>query len=480
VARLRRRLPEGFDVYIGLEEAASQLISYESELVPGLLQTEGYARTVIEADNPGVDNEEISRRVHVRMARQSLIWRATSPLGLQVALNEGILRRPVGGPRVMAEQLRSLAGVTELANVSLRVVPLSAGLHAGLMSGPFLILRFPLNGDGKESEPATVYVDGFTGALPRRTRSRTAAGPRRDRAQRGAARCQAASQGLHWCRMVSRAQAGRLAFMSVDVKNLCRVAGASAAVIMARQAATAVVAVRRGRRDYADGVWGPGLAAIALTSAAAGSGDRWRRWTLAAATAVWVARLERQMIGRLRHSEEEDPRYTEFLDGDSTAAVVAKVFVPQGLSQLLVSASVQLAAASTLPRTARRWLFPAGIAVMLTGAVIEALADHQKTQFQQRGDDKPDLLDTGLWGWSRHPNYFGDSVVWDGAWLAAAASSPGAWTVPAPVAMSYLLIFATGAKRTEARMQKRPGYRDYQQRVPIFFPRPPKTTVPAA
>ncbi len=268
--------------------------------------------------------------------------------------------------------------------------------------------------------------------------------------------------------------------MSVDVKNLLRVAGTAAAVTTALQAATAVVAVRQGRRDYADGVWGPGLAAIALTSAAVGSGDRWRRWTLAAATATWAARLERQMIGRLRHSDEEDPRYTEFLDGDSTATVVAKVFVTQGLSQLLVSAPIQLAAASSLPRTARRWLFPAGIAVMLTGAVIEALADHQKTQYAQRGEDKPDVLDTGLWGWSRHPNYFGDSVVWDGAWLAAAASSPATWTVPAPVAMSYMLIFATGAKRTEARMQERPGYRDYQQRVPIFLPRPPKTTAPAA
>jgi steroid 5-alpha reductase family enzyme len=184
------------------------------------------------------------------------------------------------------------------------------------------------------------------------------------------------------------------------------------------QGATAVVAVRR-RRDYADAVWGPGL------------------------------------------------------------AVVAKVFVAQGLSQLLVSAPVQVAAASPLPRTARGWLFPAGIAVMLAGAVIEALADRQKAQFRQR-DDKPGVLDTGLWGWSRHPNYFGDSVVWDGAWIAAAASSPGAWTVPAPAVMSWLLIFATGAKRTEARMQERPGYRDYQQRVPIFFPRPPRTATAAA
>jgi steroid 5-alpha reductase family enzyme len=250
--------------------------------------------------------------------------------------------------------------------------------------------------------------------------------------------------------------------VSVDLRNLFRVTGTSAGVILALQTGTGVAALRQGRRDYADGVWGPGLAAIALTSAAVGRGDRWRRWLLAGATVGWAARLERQMIDRLRRSDEEDSRYTEFLEGDSTAQVIAKVFVTQALAQLVVSAPVQLAAASPLPRTARRWLLPAGIAVMITGAAVEALADRQKTEFQER-PDKPDILDTGLWGWSRHPNYFGDSLVWDG-------------TLPAPVLMSYLLIFATGAKRTERHMQQRPGYRDYQQRVSFFFPRPPKAS----
>jgi transcriptional regulator with XRE-family HTH domain len=158
-------IPEGFDVYIGLEEAASQLSWYEPELVPGILQTEGYARTLIQTHNRGVGEEEISRRVHVRMARQPLIRRATAPLQLQVALNEAILRRPVGGPPVMAEQLDQLVQVSGLPNVSLRVAPFSAGAHPGVMSGPFVILRFPADGDGQDSEPATVYKDGFTGAL---------------------------------------------------------------------------------------------------------------------------------------------------------------------------------------------------------------------------------------------------------------------------------------------------------------------------
>ena len=158
-------IPEGFDVYIGLEEAASLLSLYQSELVPGLLQTEDYARTLIEADNPGVDAEEIDRRVQLRIARQALVRRPVAPPELRVALNEAILRRPVGGPGVMAAQLDHLAEVAGLPNVSLRVVPFSAGLHHGVLSGPFVILRFPLNGDGQESEPATTYMDGFTGAL---------------------------------------------------------------------------------------------------------------------------------------------------------------------------------------------------------------------------------------------------------------------------------------------------------------------------
>jgi steroid 5-alpha reductase family enzyme len=108
---------------------------------------------------------------------------------------------------------------------------------------------------------------------------------------------------------------------------------------------------------------------------------------------------------------------------------------------------------------------------MVTGAVIEALADRQESRYSELDDDeKPDVLDTGLWGWSRHPNYLGDSLVWDGAWLAAAASAPAALTLPAPIVMRYLLIFATGAKRTERRMRDRPGSRDYQRRVAFFFP----------
>jgi len=158
-------IPEGFHVYFGLEEAASHLAVYQSELVPGLLQTEDYARTLIRADNPGVDDAEIERRVHVRIARQALLTRVTAAPVLSMVLNEAVLRRPIGGTPVMLRQLERLRDRCELPTVSIRVVPFVVGLHHSAMSGPFVILRFPRNGTGQETEPPTVYIEGFTGAL---------------------------------------------------------------------------------------------------------------------------------------------------------------------------------------------------------------------------------------------------------------------------------------------------------------------------
>jgi transcriptional regulator with XRE-family HTH domain len=158
-------IPEWFDVYIGLEEATSQILTYESELIPGLFQTEEYARTMIKKVLAQVNEEEIDRRVRLRIERQALVRRVTAPPQLQVTLNESILRQTVGGREVMARQLDHLAEAAELPNVSLRVVPFTTSMHHGLVTGPFVILRFPLNGDGTASEPPTVYMEGFTGAL---------------------------------------------------------------------------------------------------------------------------------------------------------------------------------------------------------------------------------------------------------------------------------------------------------------------------
>lgn len=158
-------IPDWFDIYVALEGAASEIRWYESSLVPGLCQTASYARTIMSTGSTGLTEEEVERRTLVRMRRNALVTRSADPVRLDVVVDEAALRRPVGGPGIMAAQCHHLAQLSELDNVMVRVVPTDAGAHRGISSGPFEILRFPLRADGTPLEPTTVYVEGFAGAL---------------------------------------------------------------------------------------------------------------------------------------------------------------------------------------------------------------------------------------------------------------------------------------------------------------------------
>jgi transcriptional regulator with XRE-family HTH domain len=158
-------VPEWFDLFVGLEAAATAMDEFENSLVPGLFQSEGYARTITAAHNPEETEDEVGRRVGLRLARQALLKRVVNPPLLRVALWEPTLRTPVGGREVMAEQLDHLATVSELPNVSLRVLCPSAGYHPGILTGSFTILRFPPTPSGLQSEPPTIYKEMYTGAL---------------------------------------------------------------------------------------------------------------------------------------------------------------------------------------------------------------------------------------------------------------------------------------------------------------------------
>nr|WP_308162988.1 helix-turn-helix transcriptional regulator [Nocardia alni] len=158
-------IPENFDIYVGLEASARSLLSYQSELVPGLLQTADYARALNRLGYPEDTVEEVERRVQLRLQRQALITRRKDPANLVVVLDESVLRRVVGSARVMAAQLRHLADLSTRHNVTLRVFPFAAGVPLGLSPGPFVLLEFGADGKGQPVEPPVVYVEGFTGDL---------------------------------------------------------------------------------------------------------------------------------------------------------------------------------------------------------------------------------------------------------------------------------------------------------------------------
>jgi transcriptional regulator with XRE-family HTH domain len=151
-------LPKWFELYVGLEKAASIIRAYEVQFVHGLLQTEDYARAVILIANAHAPVEEIDRRVSLRMKRQQLLTQPDAP-ELWAVLDEASLRRPLGGRKVMRAQLEHLLQISDLPNVTLQVVPFDAGPHAAA-GGPFTILRFP-----EPDLPDLVYLEQLNSAL---------------------------------------------------------------------------------------------------------------------------------------------------------------------------------------------------------------------------------------------------------------------------------------------------------------------------
>jgi len=151
-------LPSWFELYLGLEKAASIIRLYEVQFVHGLLQTEDYARAVILIANAYAPAEEIERRVSVRMKRQQLLTQPDAPQ-VWAALDEAALRRWPAGPDVMRAQLEHLLELTELPNVTLQVVPFEVGPHAAA-GGPFTILRFP-----EPDLPDMVYLEQLNSAV---------------------------------------------------------------------------------------------------------------------------------------------------------------------------------------------------------------------------------------------------------------------------------------------------------------------------
>jgi transcriptional regulator with XRE-family HTH domain len=151
-------MPNWFQTYVGLEEAASMIRSYEIQFLPGLLQTEAYAHAVVSAGAPNASPAEVERRVDLRVTRQKILRRAASPPIFWAVLDEASLHRPIGGREVMKAQFEHLLELMELPNVTLQVMPFRFGAHVG-EGGAFTMLRFP-----EPELPDVVYIEQLVSA----------------------------------------------------------------------------------------------------------------------------------------------------------------------------------------------------------------------------------------------------------------------------------------------------------------------------
>jgi steroid 5-alpha reductase family enzyme len=239
---------------------------------------------------------------------------------------------------------------------------------------------------------------------------------------------------------------------------------------------TAAVSRRVDRVAVVDVAWGAVFVAIALVLAIVWPDAH--SWLLAALVTLWGGRLAWHIAKRSK-GHGEDPRYEAMLGGPGwhagAAKVLLRVFGTQAMVAWIISFPLIVAAAHDV-----RWwpLVWVGVAVWGLGIFFEVVGDAQLSAYRSRPrDQRAPVLDTGLWGWTRHPNYFGDACVWWGLWIAGALSLgwlPGLATVFAPVAMTYFIRNVTGAMLLEKTMSQRPGWDEYAARVPLFVPRPPR------
>jgi transcriptional regulator with XRE-family HTH domain len=152
-------IPEWFQVYVGIEEEAASIRTYQSEVIPGLLQTSAYARATYLAEPTELSEEVIDRQVAVRIGRQKHLLEADDAPNMWIVLSEAALRRHVGGRATMREQLEHLVEVSRLPTVTLQVLAFESGAHPA-MQGGFMILGFP-----EPADPDVVYVEYRTGSL---------------------------------------------------------------------------------------------------------------------------------------------------------------------------------------------------------------------------------------------------------------------------------------------------------------------------
>lgn len=233
------------------------------------------------------------------------------------------------------------------------------------------------------------------------------------------------------------------------------------------------VGVRRGRHDGVDVVWGLGFVLIAAATSVLADGPVWRRVLVTTLVAVWGSRLAWH-IHRRNRGKTEDPRYVALLaraPGNPNLHALYSVYLLQGAVMWVVSLPVQVAQYGD-----GTWVVvPFGVALWLVGFAFETIGDAQLARFTADSSNRRNVLDTGLWRYTRHPNYFGDACVWWGFFVLSCHHWGGLVTVVGPAAITYLLTRGTGKPLLEKSIRtRRPGYAEYVERTSGFFPRPPK------
>ncbi len=248
----------------------------------------------------------------------------------------------------------------------------------------------------------------------------------------------------------------------------------TALVTLAVVLITFAIGVARRLHRVIDIAWGLGFSAIAVTTAVISSGALWNRLLPTALTVAWGVRLAAHIFTRSR-GKGEDPRYAALLGraaGNPNWYALRMIYLLQAVIMWFVSLPVQVV---QYQKHVSVPVLVAGSVIWAVGFFFEAVGDFQLARFSRDPDSRGRVLDTGLWRYTRHPNYFGDATLWWGLWVLSLGSWSGLLTIASPALMTYFLAGKTGKPLLEKGIeQRRPGYADYVRRTSGFVPLPPR------
>ena len=231
--------------------------------------------------------------------------------------------------------------------------------------------------------------------------------------------------------------------------------------------------------SFIDAVWPMGMLLLALATFPRTEGDPTRKWLLLWLVGIWALRLGWHLYRRWR-AHGADARYVEILGrmketrgwGFATTSLLI-VFLPQAVLAWLTSLPTQLGQIAIEPTVG--WIGWTGAVLAVIGIGFESIGDAQLSAFKKDKANKGKVLDTGLWRYTRHPNYFGDACVWWGLWLIAAETTPGLFAVAGPLFLTFTLTRWSGIGITEkSTARTKPHYADYVRRTSAFIPWPPR------
>jgi steroid 5-alpha reductase family enzyme len=235
------------------------------------------------------------------------------------------------------------------------------------------------------------------------------------------------------------------------------------------------IALWKKRLDIVDIAWGGAFIVVALTSFVESPNPGLLQMLVTGMVIVWGIRLGYTILRRVMSSPAEDPRYTELRSqwkGSLAFNAYVRIFLVQGFLATVVSASVILVNLSDMSTLS--WITAIGLAIWLIGFFFESVGDAQLKKHLANPNKKGQLMTSGLWKYTRHPNYFGEATQWWGIWIIALAVPFGWVGVMSPLLITVLLLLVSGVPLTEKRFAGREGWNEYRKRTSVFIPLPPE------